>query len=291
MKEDEHLQLPDGRQLGYAEYGDPDGAPVVFFHGWPSSRYQAAYLDPKARKRGLRILAPDRPGVGLSDRQPGRGFSNWPDDVAAFVDALGIDRFAIFGISGGGPYTLATCARLGERIRAAAVVCGAPPLGSKEDRNHMHWAYRTLASFKPFRRATLPALIPFSRWMIDRGADHAPMSWMMKSIPQRDRDALHTAGGWDMVTRSYLEAVRNGSAAMLDEGELYLHPWDFDPAEIHVPVGFWHGLADANLPCSVAKRLADEVPGADGHWIENEGHYSIAIHHSGEVLDWLVEPH
>jgi pimeloyl-ACP methyl ester carboxylesterase len=288
MKEEEQMKLPDGRRLGYAEYGDPDGQAVIYCHGWPSSRYQAAFLDDDACKSGLRILAPDRPGLGLSDPLPGRRFSDWPGDVAAFADALGIDRFHVIGISGGGPYALATCARLAGRVHRAAVICGAPPLGNKRDRSHMHWTYRSLAGMKSLRRVAVHGILPLSRWMIARGVERAPMSWMMKSIPGRDREALHTKGGWDMVTRSYLEAIRRGPAGMLADGELYLGEWGFEPAEIQVPVRFWHGEADANLPCAVAKRLAAAVPDAQGEWIPGEGHYSIAVHYSTPALQWLA---
>lgn len=289
MKEDETLTLPDGRTLGYAEYGDPAGKPVFFFHGWPSSRYQGAYLDPLAADRGLRVVVPDRPGVGLSSPLPGRRFTDWPPDVAALADHLGFGRFSLFGVSGGCPYTLATCAALAERIPRAAIACGAPPLAEGGDRSHMHWAYRTLSGMKSLRRAALPVILPVSRWMVGRGADHAPMSWMLRSIPARDREALHVSGGWETITRSYLEAIRNGPAAVLAEGELYLKPWNFDPAEIHdVSIRFWHGLADANLPCETAQRLAARISCADGRWIDGEGHYSLPIHHSGEMLDWLA---
>ncbi|MGB6221074.1 alpha/beta fold hydrolase [Haloferula sp.] len=287
MREDEFVNLPSGRNLGYAEYGDPQGRPVFFFHGWPSSRLQAAYLDKDAMERGIRILAPDRPGIGSSDPLPKRRFSDWPKDVADFADALEIPRFSIFGISGGGPYALATCSQLGDRIERAAVVCGAPPLSADADRTHMHWAYRTLSGMKSLRRAAVPALIPLSKWMIRRGPHRAPMSWMLRSIPARDREAIHSGGGWDTVTRSYLTAISNGSKNLLTDGELYIEPWGFDPEKITVPVRFWHGLADANLPCEVARKLAKRVPESEGCWVEGEGHYSLAVFHSTEVLDWL----
>lgn len=287
MNEDETVTLGDGRTLGYAEYGDPGGSPVMFFHGWPSSRLQAAYLDRPAAERGIRIIAPDRPGIGRSDPQPNRRFTDWPRDVGELADRLDIARFPIFGISGGGPYTLATCARLGDRIEKAAVVCGAPPLSAKGDRTHMHWAYRTLSGLKSLRRAALPSLIPLSRWMIGRGCRRAPMSWMLKSVPPRDREAILCGEGWDMVTRSYLTAIANGPRAVLTEGELYLDEWDFQPEEIAVPVRFWHGLADANLPCDVARKLAGRVPGSEGRWVDGEGHYSLPVYHSAQVLDWL----
>ena len=287
MKEDEAITLPDGRALGYADYGDPGGKPVLFFHGWPSSRLQAAYLDDDARVRGIRLLALDRPGIGRSDFLPQRRFGDWPQDVTDFADALGIERFPIFGISGGGPYALATSVKLAERVERTAVLCGAPPLAEKADRSHMHWAYRTLSGLKSLRRTAIPMLIPLSRWMIARGADRAPMSWMLKSVPKRDQQAIRSGNGWDMVTRSYLQAVANGAQTIVTEGELYVEPWDFRPEDIRSPVRFWHGLADANLPCKVAQKLADRVPNSEGSWVEGEGHYSLAVYHSTEVLDWL----
>jgi len=137
--------------LGYGEYGDPAGEPLFFFHGWPSSRYHGMMLHAEAERRGLRVIAPDRPGIGLSDPLPGRGFSSFPKDISALADELGLDRFRLFGISGGCPYTLATAAALPERVRAAAVICGAPPLGSPADKAHMHWAYRSLAGLRRLR--------------------------------------------------------------------------------------------------------------------------------------------
>ena len=289
MKENEQIRLPDGRALGYGEYGDPAGLPVLYFHGWPSSRYQAKLLHELAGERGLRVIAPDRPGVGLSDPMPARTFGGWPQDVAGLADALGIGRFRLYGISGGAPYTLATAAALPDRVIAAAIVCGAPPLGDPADRANMHWAYRTLTGLKKLRRTFPPPVIAASRWMIDRGADRAPMTWMMRSISPSDREAIADAGCWESVTRSYLEAVRNGSAPVLTEGELYLEPWDFSPENIRVPVAFWHGLADQNLPCDAAKKLAGRVPGSEGHWQEGEGHYSLPLRYRGPVLDWLRE--
>ena len=288
MKEDQQVTLPDGRKLGYGDYGDPRGEPVFFFHGWPSSRFHGKMLDQGGRERGLRIIAPDRPGIGLSDPLPGRSFGAWPSDIAALADALGLSKFRLFGISGGCPYTLATAAALPDRVRAAAVLCGAPPLGSAADKAHMHWAYRSLAGLRTLRRAVMPAFLGVSQWMIHRGSHRAPMSWVMRSIPPSDREAIIEHGEWEEVTRSYLEAVRSGSPGVLADGELYLEPWDFEPEQIRVPVAFWHGTADRNLPCEVVKRLAGRVPGAEGHWIEGEGHYSLPLRYRDRVLDWLA---
>jgi pimeloyl-ACP methyl ester carboxylesterase len=101
------FRLRDGRALGYAEYGDPGGTPVFFFHGSPGSRLQRHPDASIASELGTRIITIDRPGYGLSDFQPERTLLDWPADVAQLADALHIERFAAIGLSGGGPYLLA----------------------------------------------------------------------------------------------------------------------------------------------------------------------------------------
>lgn len=285
--EEQEIELRDGRRMGFAAYGAADGPVVMFFHGWPSSRYQAAYLDNQAATLGLRVISPDRPGIGRSSYCPRMGFSEWVDDVAQLADALEIPRFSIFAVSGGGPYALATSLHLEDRVQCAAVVCGAPPLNDPSDRLQMHWAYRTLANMRRLRRWAFPGVVKMSEWMLDRGVDQPPLSWMLRSVPEVDRLAIESEDGWDMVVRSYREAFREGSDGPLADGELYLNQWDFNPAEINIPVNFWHGLADENLPCEAAKKLAGQISQARGFWIENEGHYSLPLHVSREVLEWL----
>lgn len=124
------VTLPDGRELGYAETGDPDGVPVLAFHGVPSGRLGAAVFDAAAREAGVRIIAPERPGVGVSDPLPGRELADWPTDAAALLDALDIDAAPVFGISGGGPYALACGALAPERFPRVAVCCGVGPMAA-----------------------------------------------------------------------------------------------------------------------------------------------------------------
>ena len=104
---DKTLLLRNGRKLAYAEYGDPDGCPVMLFHGNPSSRLSWGLIPGSPFRPHVRLIAPDRPGFGRSDFQPGRRLLDWPDDVCELADALELNRFAVLGVSGGGPATLA----------------------------------------------------------------------------------------------------------------------------------------------------------------------------------------
>ncbi len=122
------IRLRDGRWLGFAEYGDPQGIPLFAFHGTPGSRLMVQAADASARAGGVRVIAPDRPGFGLSSRRAGRRIGDWPLDVAELADALGIARFGVVGVSGGGPYALACAWRLPERLTVVASVSGVAPM-------------------------------------------------------------------------------------------------------------------------------------------------------------------
>ena len=121
------VTLPDGRELAYEEYGDPAGDPVLSFHGGLSSRLDAAPAHQAALDLGVRLLSPDRPGMGRSTFQPGRRLLDWPADVAALTDALGIDRFAVMGWSCGGPYAAVCGARMSDRVTAVGLLSSAVP--------------------------------------------------------------------------------------------------------------------------------------------------------------------
>src|SRR5262249_11736586 len=121
---DQTQRLPDGRELGYAEWGDPDGAPVLYFHGTPASRLDPVCFPDAPAAAGVRLLSLDRPGMGLSTFQRRRRIADWPADVSAFADALGLERFGVAGWSGGGPYVLACAWRLADRLTGAALAAG-----------------------------------------------------------------------------------------------------------------------------------------------------------------------
>ena len=121
---EETVDLPDGRRLGFSEAGDSAGAPLLYFHGNPGSRldFTSDRYDEAFGAAGVRFIAADRPGFGLSDPKPGRGHADWPADVSRLADALGLDRFAVLGYSRGGRYALACAALIPERLTAVGVL-------------------------------------------------------------------------------------------------------------------------------------------------------------------------
>ncbi len=136
------ITLVDGRRLGWAEFGDPQGLPLFYFHGFPASRLEGKLIEAAALRNGIRVIASDRPGYGISDFQPRRRLLDWPCDVKALADRLSIDRFMILGVSGGGPYALACAHAMAPRLRAVGVVCGLGPVFEPWARSSLPWPTR-----------------------------------------------------------------------------------------------------------------------------------------------------
>src|SRR5712672_2641045 len=145
MSREQIVQLDKGGGVAFQEYGDLSGVPVIFCHGWPSSRTMAQLADEPARALGVRIISPDRPGISGSSMQLDRKLSDWPSLIEQLVDNLGIGEFRILAISGGAPYAYATAVAIPERVRAIAIVGGVIPF----------------AELKDFK-----GLLPFYRWML-----------------------------------------------------------------------------------------------------------------------------
>jgi pimeloyl-ACP methyl ester carboxylesterase len=286
--EDLRLRLSDGRTLGFAEYGAPDGEPLFVFHGSPGSRLQVRAAHGPALARGIRIVAPDRPGLGLSTRLPGRRIADWANDVRVLADALGIARFAVIGISGGGPYVAACAWGLPERITRAGIISGvAPPapgsgLGSglrRRERVVLGLALRT-----PWllRAAMTVGATPSRRWTehLFAGA-RALASPADRAILERPEIAACLMAGMK-------EAFRQGGLGAAEELLLLTRPWTFRPEEIRVPVRLWHGDADGVVPVAMGRYLAAAIPDCRAEFIPGAGHY-LVFDRIGPCLDAMIE--
>lgn len=276
--------LPGCERLTYADYGDPCGRPLLFCHGWPSSRLQARGLHAAAVAAGIRVVAPDRPGIGGSAFQPGRRLLDWPPLMSALADHLGWDRFDVMGVSGGGPYALACGARLPERMRHLWLVCPAPPLAWSQETGGLHWAYRGLMFFRRRMAWTLAAPLGLARWISWWPPRHPLLKALHLGLPESDRRALDTPELRSVISDDFAEVMRSSNAALVTDGEIYLEPWGFEPAEVLTPATIWHGTEDANLPAAMVRRMAAELPHGELRRAEGEGHYSILFNLTAEVL-------
>jgi pimeloyl-ACP methyl ester carboxylesterase len=285
------IRLSTGRQLGFAEFGDPKGTPCLYYHGWPSSRLQGELMHGIGLAKGLRIIAPDRPGIGLSTEQPNRTLLDWPPVLGELLAHLGIDRFYVMGISGGGPYVLATVYAMPERILGAGILCGAPELRIVGTSDLM-WTYKTALFAKKWFPWTLGPGLAMAAWFLGRPNDQWPMNGFIKSLCAEDQRALMDPKRYRIITDSCLECLKSPTSAVKADGDIYSSDWGFDLGQIKVPLHLWHGEADKNIPFSSAQRMAALIPTSRTRWFKDDGHYSLPMLRSEELVEaMLAEGH
>jgi pimeloyl-ACP methyl ester carboxylesterase len=281
------FRLPDGRTLTYAEYGDPNGIPVLYFHGLAGSRLEPAVLDENDLvKAGIRMIACDRPGMGGSDYQPGRGFSHWPVDIVTLTDRLGLEKFAVIGLSGGAGYVSA-CARLiPDRLSAAVIVSGAGPMDSPEARASLPTANRLMWGIAGRSVALMGLFLYVTKSM--QGDPAKIREQMMRSMPPAEKAFFEKPGRLEAFLASGLESMRHGVRGVAWDTHLYSCPWDFRMEEICFPVRLLHGEADLNVPAAVARKVASSIPGCQATFYPGEGHITLLANHLDEVFITLA---
>ncbi|CAK7225290.1 hypothetical protein SCUCBS95973_005814 [Sporothrix curviconia] len=171
-RDSQTVTLPDGRTLGFAEYGAPDGSPVIYLHGFPSNRLEGQAFDKAAKQHRVRLLSLDRPGMGLSTLQPGRTMLDWPDDVLAFAETQSISKFGVLGASGGGPYVLACARKLPPTaLTHVGIMCGAGDFSAASRKagvipRRSRWA-DFLARHWPWAfQMFLGSIVGLARWIV-----------------------------------------------------------------------------------------------------------------------------
>jgi pimeloyl-ACP methyl ester carboxylesterase len=279
----QQLRLKDGRKMGYAEYGDPDGIPAFYFHGFPGSRLDWAFSDPTdiAAQMNVRIIALDRPGMGLSDFQPDRTILDWPDDVIEMANYLQFDKFAVIGISGGGPYATTCAFKIPERLTKTLIVSGMGPSNAPQMNKGMSW--------------TIPGKSFLSRKMLlmlfNMGLQKDPEKFVARSkaqFPEVDRQILDTPEATRIYINMLREAFRSGTAGVDHEAGLYKNPWGFQLEDITGEVYLWHGELDLNVPAVVARYVADNIPNSYLSILKEEAHLSLPYNHIQAIFQVLA---
>jgi pimeloyl-ACP methyl ester carboxylesterase len=281
---DQQVKLRDGRMLGYAEYGAPDGKPVFCFHGFPGSRILWPAFDPhgSAATMNARVVAIDRPGVGLSDFKRGREILDWPNDVIELADVLKLDRFSVLGMSGGGPYAVACAFKISERLTSTGIVCGMGPIEAPGYMDGASWIF-------PGKSLLLRRLLLMLTSMVIRKNPDKFISQMNETVSAPDRALLKSHPEVaNMIVDDWREAFRSGIGGTHQESTLYTRPWGFRLQDITAEVHLWHGEQDDNVVCSVGRYVADTIPNCHPTFFEDEGHFSVIYNHIEEILGVLA---
>jgi pimeloyl-ACP methyl ester carboxylesterase len=284
------VEGPGGRTLRALEDGDPDGVPLIAHHGTPGSRLLYRRWVEDAAERGIRLIAYDRPGYGGSDRDAGRSVADVADDVAAIADALGIDRFLTQGRSGGGPHALACAALLGDRVAAAATLAAVAPYdaegldflaGMGEDNvEELGAAVEGAGALTPWLEAVAPHLLE---------ADPDELAEGLKSLLSPPDVAVINDGLAAELIAVTGEGIRASLDGWLDDDLAFVKPWGFDVGSISVPLQLWQGRQDLMVPAAHAAWLAEQIPGVDLRFADDDGHLSLEHLRIGDVHAWLLE--
>lgn len=285
---DHTLRLSSGLTLGYALHGDPQGTPCFYFHGWPSARVQGVLMDESGRRLGLKIISPDRPGIGLSDFQPGRRLADWPVMMAELAAHLGADRFHVMGWSGGAPYVMALAHEMPQRLLSATIVCGAPPLRFLGPQ-HLFWMYRLMIRLRHAFPPLLGLLLRTGGILARGRAEDAPLRWLLGMLGPADRQVLRRPEIFEAVRGGMLEALRRGPRAVIADADIYLSEWGFEVGAVGFPIHFWHGRQDRNIHWRYSEMLAGMMPHATLTLLEEEGHYSLPVTHLDAILEQALK--
>jgi pimeloyl-ACP methyl ester carboxylesterase len=295
------VRITGGRVLAVEDVGDPAGRPVLVHSGTPGSRLQYGPHVRDAAERGLRLIGYDRPGYGGSSPQPGRTVADCADDVRAICAALGIDRLATWGASGGGPHVLACAALLPDLVVAVAAVASLAPFDAdgldyfagmgqgNVDDIRLYFGDEAAARAKADKdREEILAGPPAEAadGTPDDGPDGAP-DGLATLLSAADAAAMAQGLG-DYLAVAMRDGLAPGVEGWWDDNCM-VRPWGFRLADIRVPVLLLHGRLDKFVPFGHGEWLAASIPGVEARLLDDDGHLTLLQDRIPEVHAWLSD--
>jgi pimeloyl-ACP methyl ester carboxylesterase len=279
------LTLTDGRQLAWAEQGQPDGVPVLSLHGAPGSRL-SRHPDAEAlAAAGIRQITYDRPGYGWSTRRPGRTVADAVPDIVQLLDALELQTVAVVGGSGGGPHALAMATLAAERCTRVHCVVGVAPFDAQGLDFYEGMDPENIRRFEAARAGAEACERRISAdlsAMVHRALTAPETAFGEMQLPEQDRALLTTLG--PHLALSLVEAARQGAAGGVDDLIACVSPWGFDLADATAPVVVEYRTDDVNVPASHGAWLAAHTPTVDVKVSTGGGH----LEHPDTTLDRLM---
>ena len=250
----------------------------------------ARLAEEPARQLGVRIISPDRPGISGSSLQPNRKLADWPRVLERIVEHLEIREFRMLAISGGAPYAYATAVAMPERVRAIAIVGGAPPFAEIRDANGLLPLYRWMLALYRTRPRLLRRLFYLARPVLSLRPPVRLRPLLLKLLLLRpcDAESLRDAAAFEAIFESQRRAWRASAEGVMADAQIYAQPWGFALEDVRVPVRLWHGKQDRAFSFHLAEELAKRLPECRARFIDDAGHYSLPVRHMREILADLI---
>lgn len=270
----------DGTPVAFTECGAPDGAPVLYCHGSPGSRIEAEVLAEAATDAGVRLVAPDRPGMGGSAFEPDRTIGDWARTADAVADAISIDEFGVLGFSGGGPYALAAAARLPDRVERLGLLAGAaPPTAPREGVDRQTSAASLLVDRTP-RLSNL--LFRGTAWIAARRSPAFATGFYTDRPVGPDGVDPAVA---EVLQAAFTASVPGSGRGVVHDLRLVDGPWDVDPASVGVPVVARYGGRDGNVPVAQGEWLIDTLPDASLEVLPGADHLAVLTEAGPDLVE------
>lgn len=280
-RQDHTMTLPDGRTLGWAQYGAIDGKPLLYFHGGVSSRLDIEFANSHCQENNIRLIAPDRPGIGISSPQPKRSLLDWTSDVEHLLNHLNIESLPLLGWSLAGPYVWACAYKLPQRFTKISTVGGASPILPPVKVEQLGLlADRMLLSCPPALESVLAASLDAS------GKLPAPtMKWILENELSDNDKAIVQELTLAEATDFIFESTRQGGMGVVDDYRAVAQDWGFDLSDIKGHVTLWHGDEDRLLPILMTQYLKDHIPHVTVNIVPKRGHFLLH-----RMLDEVLSP-
>jgi pimeloyl-ACP methyl ester carboxylesterase len=287
---DSPLRLRDGRRLQLLEVGKRDGFPLFHFHGNGSSRLEVLTVQAVAEHLGVRLICLDRPGIGGSDERRGYRRLDWPD-VVEVADQLGVERFAVEGLSGGAPFALACAYTIPHRLNACGLISPATgpfiqQAGSFALRSEVwmlvHFPWLVQALFRLSVRLSGSDEESLEKKLVRAGAQLGEADHQL--LEEADHQLLENESIRKAFAQATAESLRQAADAATKDGLVYSKPWGFQVEAIRCPHLFlWQGEQDRVMSAAAARLLAQALPHCTATFYPNEGHLSTFVNHAQEI--------
>lgn len=280
-------QLKDGRKLGFVEYGDPNGKPVIMFHDLWGNRNLRHPDDTILKQLGVRLIGMDRPGYGMSTRKPDRSLMDVVDDTLLLSKALKIENFCVLGFSAGVPYALACAYRFPQIVSRCAIVASLPPMDDPQGFKAVNGNYARLFQLAQGMESFFRFMMRGFFWVDSRREPKRYVAELTMSMPPVDQQIMRNPLVFNSRVDMWDDIRRNGSDSFVDEMVTLIKPWGFQLQSVQSPVDIWWGEADTFSAPLVGKRMADFLPNSTLH-IEPQAGHLILFSHWQAILEALV---
>jgi pimeloyl-ACP methyl ester carboxylesterase len=287
MNREQIIQAERG-SVAFEEYGDPAGQPVIFCHGWPSSRTMAELTDSAARRLGVRIISPDRPGISRSQFQADRRLLDWPGVLRALAAHLDLRQFRMLAISGGAPYAYVSAWAMPECVKAIAVISGAPPISELNDHTGLLPLYRLMLALYQRQPSLMRTLFRLARPFAQIRLPIRFRPMFLKLLQPCDSLSLRDSAAFEACFESQRRAWGGSADGVMTDAQVYAEPWGFTLEEVTVPVRLWHGRKDRTFSVRIVQEMAARLPNCVAHYVDDAGHYSLPIRNMDRILADLI---